>query len=89
MTMLTFGLSYLALINLVGFVLMAWDKRQAGKGGWRVKENTLLGIACVGGSIGVFAGMRLFRHKTLHGRFWLGVPAIILVQAVAAVYLLR
>ena len=80
---------YLALVNCAGFVMMFWDKRKAKLGAWRIPEKTLLGTAVIGGSLGVFAGMRLFRHKTQHLRFWLGVPVIILLQAVTAYLLLR
>lgn len=80
--------AYLAVVNVVGFVQMAWDKFQAKRGGWRVPEKTLLGTAAIGGGIGVYAGMRMFRHKTLHTKFSVGVPAIMIVQAAAAAYLL-
>lgn len=78
-----FGLvagAYLACVNIVGFVLMGWDKSQAIRSGWRVPEKTLLGVALIGGGIGVYLGMRVFRHKTKHLQFNLGVPAILFVQ---------
>lgn len=78
----------LAAINLVGLALMGWDKFQATRSGWRVPEKTLLGVAAIGGSLGVFAGMRLFRHKTRHWRFSVGVPIIMAAQ-IAVFYFLR
>lgn len=75
-----FALIYLLLINIIGFLAMYLDKRRAVKGKWRIKEKTLIFIAIIGGSLGVYLGMRKFRHKTKHPLFKYGVPAIILVQ---------
>ena len=38
--------------------------------------------------IGALLGMYLFRHKTQHRKFTLGVPAILLVQSALAYYFL-
>ena len=80
--------AYLAVMNVIGLVQMGWDKFQAKRSGWRVPEKTLIGAALLGGSVGVYAGMRLFRHKTLHPKFSYGVPAIMILQAALAAYLL-
>jgi len=71
---------YLILINALGLILMLTDKIKARKNLWRIPEATLMWVAGLGGSLGVFAGMRLFRHKTLHIKFSLGVPVILAVQ---------
>lgn len=89
MTITNTFLAYLAVINLAGFCLMAWDKRQAVIAGWRVAEKTLLGAALAGGSVGVYAAMRLFRHKTRHWQFWLGVPAMMAAQVAVAYMITR
>ena len=39
-----------------------------------------------GGSVGAYLGMMVFRHKTLKPLFRLGVPVIMLVHVVVAVY---
>jgi len=67
---------------------MLADKLKAKKGSWRIPEATLLGFAAAGGSIGAIAGMYLFRHKTRHLKFTLGLP-LILVMQLAAAFLLR
>ena len=77
--------AYLLLINAVGFIIMLIDKQKARKNLWRIPERTLLGIAILGGSIGTLLGMHLFRHKTLHLKFTIGVPFILSVQIIAAV----
>ncbi len=73
-------LVYLLLINAVGFVFMLVDKRRAQKNLWRISESTLLTVAILGGSIGSFAGMRLFHHKTRKPKFSIGIPVIIILQ---------
>lgn len=78
---------YLLLINAAGFLLMLIDKRKAIKNRWRIPERTLLLTAGFGGSIGCLLGMYTFRHKTKHLKFTLGIPAILVVQCAAAVWL--
>ena len=80
---------YLLLINAAAFVLMLVDKQKARKKLWRIPESTLLLSAAIGGSPGALAGMYIFRHKTRHLKFTLGVPAILIVQIAAAFLLLR
>ena len=81
-------LVYLFIINAVGFAVMLADKYKAKKNLWRIPEATLLGIAIVGGSIGVYAGMRLFRHKTLHPKFSIGVPVILAIQIILCILMI-
>ena len=81
-------LYYLLIINAAGFLLMLVDKWKAKKNRWRVRESTLLIIAALGGSIGSLAGMYLFRHKTQHLKFTLGVPLILAAQCLIVVVLM-
>ena len=76
---------YLIIVNAVGFLLMLSDKQKAKKGAGRIPEATLMGVAAMGGSLGAFAGMRLFRHKTKHPKFFIGIPVILVLQVAAAV----
>ena len=41
-------------------------------------------LAVVGGSVGALLGMLVFRHKTLHRVFRVGVPVILAVQLLLA-----
>ena len=77
---------YLILINLITFVAMYIDKKKAEKDKWRIKEETLLILALIGGSIGGICGMYKFRHKTQKPRFFIGFPFILIMQIVIAVY---
>ena len=81
-------LIYLAVINLLTFIVYGADKRRARKGKWRVPEKTLFLLPLLGGSIGALLGMRVFHHKTKHWYFVWGVPAILLAQLALAVWLL-
>ena len=74
---------YIILINIVTFWVCGHDKRQARNKGWRVPEKTLFLLAAAGGSIGAIAGMQIFRHKTRHWKFRLGMPLILGAQCVA------
>ena len=47
----------------------------------------MLTVAILGGSIGTMLGMKLFRHKTLHPKFSIGIPVILALQIVVAVML--
>ena len=78
-------LLYLLIINALGFLLMLIDKWKAKKNRWRIPEATLFLAALIGGSIGSMAGMYLFRHKTKHIKFIVGMPLILALQIVACV----
>ena len=81
-------LGYLLAINIASFFLYGIDKYKAKKGKWRISEAILLLMAVIGGSIGAWAGMRLWHHKTMHKKFKYGIPIIIIIQVALAVYLL-
>ena len=81
-------LAYLFIVNAVAFLLMLIDKIKARKNRWRIKESTLMLWAAIGGSIGALAGMYTFRHKTLHRKFTIGIPAILVLQIAAVIYIL-
>lgn len=78
---------YLILINAAALLLMLADKQKARKGKWRIRESTLIGSAALGGSIGALCGMYLFRHKTKHLKFTLGIPVILILQLALAYFL--
>ena len=73
---------YLIGINVLTFLFYGIDKWKARKKKWRIPENTLIWLAVAGGSIGALLGMYVFRHKTKHKKFTLGIPAILIVQIV-------
>ena len=78
---------YIFIINFLGLILMGIDKRKAIKNRFRIPERTLFTIAILGGSIGTFVGIYLFRHKTKHLRFTIGVPVILVLQILAVLFI--
>lgn len=74
------ALIYFAVMNILGLVVMGVDKWKAKHNAWRIPEKTLFLVSILGGSIGTWAGMYLFRHKTKHWYFVVGMPAILAVQ---------
>lgn len=85
---MNFILIYLLIINAAGFLVMTIDKLYARKNMWRIPERTLMGIAAIGGSIGVLTAMYTVRHKTKHMKFVIGVPLILVCQIGLAAYFL-
>lgn len=81
-------LLYLLLINALGFALMLADKWKARKNLWRIPEATLMTVAALGGSVGSLLGMYTVRHKTKHPKFTVGIPLILGLQLLLAVFLL-
>ena len=83
-------LLYLFLINLLGLVLYGVDKAKSKhKGSRRIPERVLLWVARLGGGLGCWMGMMLFRHKTKHTRFMILVPLWTVLWAVALALLGR
>jgi uncharacterized membrane protein YsdA (DUF1294 family) len=72
---------YLLIINVLAFVCYGLDKLKAKRNAPRVSERTLLLLALVGGSVGAWLGMLVWRHKTKHAKFRFGVPILLLLQA--------
>ncbi|MDF2869684.1 MAG: hypothetical protein K0R05_1259 [Anaerocolumna sp.] len=80
MHLLNLLLIYLISANLLSFLLMGLDKYKARKRLWRIKESTLFLTSVIGGSLGSLLGMFLFRHKTKHTKFLIGMPVILIVH---------
>lgn len=84
--------AYLLVISIVGFILPPIDKSRAKRGVWRIPEKTLFIVSLLGGAVAMYISMRIFRHKTLHKRFMIGIPLIIVLHIaliVTAFVLLR
>ncbi|MBP3830147.1 MAG: DUF1294 domain-containing protein [Bacteroidaceae bacterium] len=80
-------LIYLVAINVATFFTYGLDKWKAKRSMWRIRESALLLLAALGGSIGAWAGMKVWHHKTLHNKFRYGVPAILVLQIALIVFL--
>lgn len=75
---------YILIINVIAFVLFGIDKHKARQGLWRIPEKFIFLSAILGGSIGAICGMELFRHKTKHKSFTIGLPVILILQIILA-----
>ena len=73
-------LIYVAVMSLIAFAAFGLDKYKAKADKWRTPEKTLFALAIIGGGIGAFLGMQVFRHKTKHKQFVIGNPAIMIAQ---------
>ena len=80
---------YLGIINVITFLAFAIDKLHAIKGKRRIRIITLLGLAFVGGSAGALLGMYTLRHKTKVYYFTVGVPLIMIMQAVVMFFVMN
>lgn len=75
---------YLIVANVVTFFMYGVDKWKAKRSRWRIREAALLLLAALGGSIGAWLGMKVWRHKTMHKKFKYGIPLIIILQVAIA-----
>lgn len=89
MTSQSIFILYLLIINLTAFSLMGIDKQRARQNRWRIAEKTLFLVAVLGGSFGMRVGMEVFRHKTKHKTFTIGIPLIFLLQVTSLLILLK
>ena len=82
-------LLYLLIMNIVTLIVFAMDKIAAIEHRSRVRIVTLLSLAFFGGSIGALGAMYLFHHKTHKDYFSVGVPLIMIMQAVVLFYMMN
>ena len=80
-------LAYIAVMSLISIVICIYDKKisKKNKVELRIPEKTLLILSALGGSVAMFITMLIFRHKTKHVKFMLGIPVIMILQAALAV----
>ncbi|NLC11201.1 MAG: DUF1294 domain-containing protein [Firmicutes bacterium] len=76
------------LWNLVAFIVMAYDKYAAVKKLRRVQEKHIFALALFLAAAGVYWGMLIFRHKTLHLSFRLGIPVLLVINIVLFYYII-
>ena len=71
---------YLLVINILAFVCYGLDKHKSKRKARRISERWLLLLALIGGSVGAWLGMLVWRHKTKHAKFRFGVLILLLLQ---------
>lgn len=72
----------LIVFNIADFMIVGIDKFRSKRRRWRIPERIFFIVSALGGSVGVYAGLLFFRHKTRHRYFMLGIPMIIFIQIV-------
>lgn len=77
---------FMLILSFIGMIIMGLDKRKARRGDWRIPEKHLWFIAWIGGALGMWLGMYLFRHKTKHLIFKFGFPILTVVQWLFLIY---
>lgn len=82
-------LLWFLFINIVAYIVMSDDKNRAKRRRERIPERTLFLLAAMGGAAGIWLAMRTKRHKTKHMSFKIGIPLLLLLNAVLYGYLLR
>ncbi|MFV5684943.1 DUF1294 domain-containing protein [Flavobacterium sp. GB2R13] len=71
--------SFLTL-NILAFIITAYDKRLAITHKKRISEETLLTFAAVGGTIGSALAMYIFRHKIAKKHYLFKFFRIVFIQ---------
>ncbi|MDD2627830.1 MAG: DUF1294 domain-containing protein [Clostridia bacterium] len=81
-------ITYYVFINLIGFLLMCYDKKKSIKREYRISEKTLFMIALFLGGLGIYYGMYNFRHKTKNLHFTILIPIIIIINILTIYFIL-
>ena len=74
---------YVLGLGVSTFLIYGYDKLRATRGGRRVPESALLALSLIGGALGGWAGMLVWRHKTQHTIFWIAQAVGTIVIAAA------
>ena len=61
------------------------DKRRAEKGKWRISEKELFIYGLIGGAIGGFTAMWVFRHKTAKTQFCVPYTVLFIINVIVLV----
>jgi uncharacterized membrane protein YsdA (DUF1294 family) len=80
---------WLFAMNATAFGYYAYDKSRARSASSRVPEIVLHGWTALGGSVGSYAAMQLFRHKTLKGQFRIMFWLIVALQVALLAWLIK
>lgn len=77
------------LINVLVFILMYIDKIKAKKNLWRIKEKTLFKLYFLGGFVGGFFGILLFKHKTRKPKFYFAIIISLIFHIIINIILIN
>ena len=71
--------------NIIVFAMYGIDKNKSQKRKRRISEKTLILSAFFMGGTGALLGMHVFRHKTKHWEFKIGIPLLLLLNIIIIV----
>jgi len=77
------------LVNIIAFILAAYDKRTAKIKKTRISENKLLAISLIGGTFGLLFAMLFIKHKTSKISFITKFIFIILIQVIIVFWIVK
>lgn len=83
-----FGL-YLLIMNIYGFIVIRSDKKKSLSNKWRIPEKRFFSIAVFGGALGIYFGMKNYRHKTKTAIFKYGIPLVIFMNIITVYFILE
>lgn len=81
-------LTFLCIMNILAFMGFGTDKHRAKHSKYRLSERKLMRYCFLGGAAGGLAGMLIFRHKTLHKKFSVGIPLLFAIQLILYSFIL-
>ena len=80
---------YIIFINLLSYYLMWKDKRSSKRSTWRIPEKILFLLVCIGGRAGIYLETQSpLYHKSSKWVFKKGIPFIIFIQLIVALFFL-
>lgn len=56
-------LIYIIFVNILGYIIMYADKKNAKKGKYRIPEKNIFYISFLGGELGIIIAMKKLKHK--------------------------
>lgn len=80
-------LIYFTGISILSIILTIADKYKAKKNKWRIPEKALLITGFLGGALCEYITMRLIHHKTLHKKFMIGLPVMIIFHLALIIFI--
>ena len=79
---------YILAVSAASVISVVWDKRASKiPGKHRISEKTLLLLASAGGGTAMYAAMLIVRHKTRRPKFMIGIPAILIAEYGALLFI--
>lgn len=81
-------ITYFILISAIAFFITVYDKIAAKKEARRISEKSLLLIGLAGGASVMYVTMQIIRHKTLHAKFMILLPLMIILHIVLCYFIL-